>query len=120
MDEDQISIYHQLKRTIQSKIHVPFNDFLIKCQDEEGHWSNSQEDDGAVTELLRCGVDVNGAHLKKLKLEIIHCSTPGKSPRPKQIKLSPFRERILQETSPVEDRIQNWQEVVLRNHHNRN
>ena len=41
---------------------MPFNDFLIKCQDDEGHWANSQVDDGAVTELLRCGVDVNGAH----------------------------------------------------------
>ena len=53
---------------------MPFNDFLTKCQDDEGHWANSQGDDGAVTELLRCGVDVNGAHLKKLKLEIIDCS----------------------------------------------
>ena len=74
MDEDQISIYHQLKRNIQSKIQVPFNDFLIKYQDDEGHWSNSQGDDGDVTELLRCRVDVNGAHLKKLKREIIDCS----------------------------------------------
>ena len=71
---------------------------MIKCQEDEGHWPNSQEDDGAVTELLRCGVDVNGAHLKILKLEIIDCSTPGKSPRPKQIKFSPLRERIPQET----------------------
>ena len=65
MGEDQLSTYHQLKRTIQSKIHVPFNDFLIKCQDDEGHWPNSQGDDGAVTELLRCGVYVDGAQLKK-------------------------------------------------------
>ena len=101
-------------------LYIPFNDFLIKCQDDEGHWPNSQGDYGAVAELLRCGVDVDGAHLIKLKLEIIDFSTPGKSPRPEQIKLSQFSERIPQESSPVQDRIQNWQEVVLQNYHKRN
>ena len=103
MDEDQIITYPQLKRTIQSKICVPFNDFSMKYEDDEGQWPNLRGDDGDVTELLRCGVNVSGANFKRLKLGIIDCSTPGNSPRPKQSKLSPSHERIPQETSPVQD-----------------